>query len=152
MEHLVYVDHKADELNKLLSLSKTKIIRGAAGRKLPYGRVFENEKLYFVENDGHQIIKAQATVKSVFNSDVLSFDESKAIILSEQAHLNLSDAQLKRWMGKKRLCIVEVMDVKRLDEPLTYHRQSNMDDWITVESIGEILTNSDKTYQSIHIK
>ncbi|MFA5471515.1 MAG: hypothetical protein WC219_05670 [Acholeplasmataceae bacterium] len=151
MEHLVYVDHKADELNKLLSLTKTKIIRGAAGRKLPYGRVFEHETLYFVENDGSQLIKACATVKSVFNSDVLSFDDSKSIILSQQTSLNLSDAQQKRWIGKKRLCIIEVMDVKRLDEPLTYHRQNNMDDWITVESIDDILTQSDKTYQSLRI-
>lgn len=40
MDHVVYLDAKEKELNKLLSGQKTMIIRGAAGRKMPYGRVF----------------------------------------------------------------------------------------------------------------
>ena len=35
MEHLAYCDTKAKVLDKLLKGTKTMIIRGAAGRKLP---------------------------------------------------------------------------------------------------------------------
>lgn len=150
MEHLVYLDHKAKEFEKLKNSKKTKIIRGAAGRKLPYGRVFEDEVLYFVENDGSLQIKAKAIVKSVFNSEPLKPEQSHEIILKEQPYLNLTDVQIKRWSGKKRLCIVEIKSFQTLKDPLIYSRQSNMDDWITVEHIEDVL--KDKTYTSIRIK
>ena len=58
MEHVVYVDSKAKELKKILDGSKTMIIRGAAGRKLPYGRVFKGDVLYFIENNADGKIRA----------------------------------------------------------------------------------------------
>jgi len=39
MDNVVYLDYKAKELENLRSGQKTMIIRGAMGRKLPYGRV-----------------------------------------------------------------------------------------------------------------
>ena len=45
MHHVVYLDSKANEMEKLLSGSKSMIIRGAAGRKLPYGRVNKGDEL-----------------------------------------------------------------------------------------------------------
>lgn len=150
MEHLVYLDHKAKELEKLMNNQKSKIIRGAMGRKLPYGRVFEGEVLYFVENDGSFQIKAKAIVKSVYNSEPLTPEASHQMILDEQAFLNLTDQQVKRWSGKKRLCIIEVKAFELLKEPLIYSRQNNMDDWITVNHIEDIL--EDQTYTSLRIK
>ena len=38
MDHVVYLDAKEKELDKLLSGEKSMIIRGAAGRKLPQDR------------------------------------------------------------------------------------------------------------------
>jgi len=51
MDHVVYVDAKASELSSLLMSRKTMIIRGAAGRKIPNGRVFVDDILYLIEND-----------------------------------------------------------------------------------------------------
>ena len=51
MDHVIYLDHKANELNKLIKGRKTMLIRGTAGRKIPYGRVKTNDGLYFIEND-----------------------------------------------------------------------------------------------------
>ena len=50
MDHVVYLDAKANELEKLSDGSKTMIIRGATGRKLPYGRDNEGDILYFINN------------------------------------------------------------------------------------------------------
>lgn len=49
MVHLVYCDDKEKVLEKILDGSKTMIIRGAAGRKIPHSRVFEGEKIYFIK-------------------------------------------------------------------------------------------------------
>lgn len=151
MIHLVYCDQKAQVLQKLLEGSKTKIIRGATGRKLPYGRVNIGETLYFVETDGTKSIKAKGIVSSVFFSSPLSEIESKNLIFSEQPHLNLTEEQLKRWIGKKRISIIGVKDVFLLNEPLIYDRKDNMDDWITVSHLEDILQDSSKPYQSVRI-
>lgn len=53
MVHLVYCDNTGKRgekvLDKILTGKKTMIIRGAAGRKIPHSRVFENEVLYFMQ-------------------------------------------------------------------------------------------------------
>ena len=50
MVHLVYCDNTGKKgekvLDKILSGTKTMIIRGAAGRKIPHSRVFKGEELY----------------------------------------------------------------------------------------------------------
>lgn len=149
MEHLVYCDTKAKVLQKLLEGTKTLIIRGAAGRKCPHGRVFEGETVYFVENTGDGIIKAKATVSSVFNSEKMTEEESKALVESKQDELNLSPAQMKRWAGKKVLCLVGVSNVEKIEEPMVYDRKKNMDDWIIVEKIEYILVGSDYDYKNV---
>lgn len=152
MEHLVYCDAKANVLQKLLDGTKTTIIRGAAGRKCPHGRVFEGETLYFVENTGDGLIKAKATVANVFNSEKMTEEESKELVASKQSELNLSPAQMKRWAGKKVLCLIGVKDVEKLQEPLVYDRKKNMDDWIIVEKIDYILVGSDYDYKNVTLK
>lgn len=39
MNHVVYLEEKEKELDKLKSRQKSMIIRSAPGRKLPHGRV-----------------------------------------------------------------------------------------------------------------
>ncbi|GIO44827.1 hypothetical protein J41TS4_45850 [Paenibacillus apis] len=80
MVHLVYCDNagKLGErvLDKILSGTKTMIVRGAAGRKIPHSRVHEGESIWH----------------------------------------------------KKCLCLVEFEDVQRIDPPLAFDHQGNMDD------------------------
>lgn len=70
MVHLVYCDNKGKKgehvLDEILSGTKTMVVRGAAGRKIPHSRVFEGEMLYFMEK-GTALIAAKAVVKSVQN-------------------------------------------------------------------------------------
>lgn len=152
MDHLVYCDAKANVLQKLLDGTKTTIIRGAAGRKCPHSRVFEGETLYFVENTGDGLIKAKGTVSSVFNSEKMTEEESKTLVESKQPELNLSPAQVKRWSGKKVICLVGVSNVEKLDTPLVYDRKKNMDDWIIVEKIDYILEGSNYDFKNVTLK
>jgi hypothetical protein len=137
MEHLAYCDAKAKELNNLLSGKKSMLIRGAAGRKLPYKRVEKNEKVYLIENNGDGLIKAMGVVSKVYNSDKLTREESAELIEENQKKLQLTPSQKKRWSGKRYLCLIELKNIVEV-EPFTYKREKNMDDWIIVDSIDEI--------------
>ena len=66
MVHLVYCDNKEKVLEKILDGSKTMVVRGAAGRKIPHSRVFDDEILYFMKK-GSKKISAKARVKNVQN-------------------------------------------------------------------------------------
>ena len=150
MEHLVYCDKKAKVWEKLLSGQKTLIVRGAAGRKLPHSRVFKGEKLYFIENDGSGLITGTGVVKNVDNLVKLTDEESRSIIAERQNQLQLTEEQIKRWAGKKCLCLIEVENVAEIS-PLKYDRQKNMDDWITVEDIRTILEGSSESYVALRV-
>lgn len=140
MDHVVYVDYKAQELESLLNGSKTMILRGASGRKLPHGRVNTGDTLYFIRNNGEGLIKAKATVKSVFNSEKMDSSTSTKLVDENMGKLKLSDQQYKRFAGKRYLVLIEVSGVKEV-EPFEIDRSKfgNMDDWLPVGDIEEYM-------------
>ena len=143
MVHLVYCDDKEKILEKILDETKTMIVRGAAGRKIPHSRVFEGETLYFMKK-GTGKISAMATVKSVQNYVKLAEDEIIKTLEANQNKLTLSDKQKERW-HKKCLCLIEFMDVKEIT-PLEFDHQGNMDDWLIIEKIEDVVVGTSIPY------
>ncbi|WP_330614769.1 hypothetical protein [Clostridioides difficile] len=123
--------------------TKTMVIRGAAGRKIPHSRVFEDELLYFMEK-GTAKISAKATVKKVENYVKLTEDEISKILNENQPKLNLSEKQKVRW-HKKCLCLVEFENVEEIT-PLDFDHQGNMDDWLIVEKIEDVVVGTSIPY------
>jgi hypothetical protein len=139
MDHVVYLDAKADELGRVLNGEKSMIIRGAAGRKMPYGRVNVGDRLFFIENDGSGLIRAKSSVLNVVHSEKMEKEESFVMVQEYQDKLQLTDAQLKRWGGKRYLVLIEVSNCVSL-EPFGIDRSEygNMDDWLPVEDIERV--------------
>jgi hypothetical protein len=143
MVHLVYCDDKEKVLEKILSGQKTMIVRGAAGRKIPHSRVFQGETLYFMKK-GTGRISAMAIVTNVQNYTKLTDDEIIRIFEDNQSKLNLSAKQKQRW-HKKCLCLVEFKEVKEIT-PLEFDHQSNMDDWLIIEKIEDVVVGTSIPY------
>lgn len=139
MDHVVYVDAKAKELEKLLKGTKRMIIRGATGRKMPYGRVNPGDTLYLIRNNAEGLIQASATVSQVFNSEKMTKEQSAEVVRKNQEMLLLTPQQEKRWAGKRYLVLIEVEDVAKV-EPFSIDKSEygNMDDWLPVEDINKV--------------
>ena len=139
MDHVVYLDAQAKELDNLLNGFKTMLIRGATGRKLPHGRVHAGDVLYFVNNNAEKTIRARSVVTQAFHSDKLTETESQALIAENQLKLRLTEKQLQRWGGKRYLVLVEVTHVEALN-PFEIDKSDygNMDDWLPVEEIAKV--------------
>jgi len=140
MDHVVYLDAAAREMDRALSGEKTMIIRGATGRKMPYGRVEAGDMLYFLNNDAEGLVKVRANVKCVMNSDALTEEGSLQLINDHQAGLQLTEKQLKRWGGKRYLVLIwiekaEVVEPFRVDKSA----YGNMDDWLAVGKIEGVV-------------
>lgn len=139
MDHVVYVDAKARELEALLAGEKSMIVRGAAGRKLPYGRVQPNDRLFFIQNNGDGMIRACAVVSQVFQTEKLSVEQSVQLLQSNQQKLMLTPDQIGRWSGKRYLVLIEIASVRAV-QPFAIDRSQygNMDDWLLVETIENV--------------
>ena len=148
MVHLVYCDNTGKKgeriIDKILDGSKTMIVRGAAGRKIPHSRVFEGESLYFMEK-GTASVTVSATVVSVQNYIRLTEDEINAVLAENSEKLWLTEKQLERW-HKKCLCMVEFDRTERIEPPLAFEKQSNMDDWLILEKIEDVLIGTSIPY------
>lgn len=137
-EHLVYLNNKAKELEKLLNKEKTMIIRGASGKKCPLGgRAKENDIIYFVETGGNMIVTYEGIISKIIESEKMTLEESINFIKKYEKELNLSKEQYDRWAGKKYLAVYEISDLKEI-EPFKYNRENNMDDWIITDGIEKI--------------
>lgn len=139
MDHIVYLNYKAKELDNLKSGKKNMIIRGAMGRKLPYGRVFKSDILYFIENTGDGLIKAKAKVESVFNSEKISKEESITLINNNQSQLILDSSMKKHFSGKRYIVLINIKDFQSV-KPFKIDKSSygNMDDWLPVGDIETV--------------
>ncbi|MCD4670338.1 MAG: hypothetical protein K8S14_07820 [Actinomycetia bacterium] len=139
MDHVAYLDAKANELVNLLNGKKTMIIRGATGRKLPYGRVNQGDILYFLNNNAEGKVKAKAIVKSVFNSEKMDKEGSIKLVKKKQDKLQLTDKQFRKWAGKRYIVLIEVSKIEEL-KPFSIDRSNygNMDDWLPVENIETV--------------
>jgi hypothetical protein len=143
MVHLVYCDDKDKVLEKIQNGLKTMIVRGAAGRKIPHSRVFSGETLYFMKKGTAQI-SARATVKNVQNYVKLSETEIDKVLSDNQDKLNLSEKQKERW-HKKCLCLVEFEKLEEI-EPLAFDHQGNMDDWLIINKIEDVVVGTSIPY------
>ncbi len=147
MVHLVYCDNEGKSgekvLDKILAGTKTMVVRGAAGRKIPHSRVLEGEVLYFMQK-GTSKISAMAIVSKVENYIKLTEGEITEILAENQGKLNLSAKQKVRW-HKKCLCLVEFKEVKSII-PLEFEHQGNMDDWLIIEKIEDVVIGSSIPY------
>ena len=143
MVHLVYCDDKSKELSKILDGSKTMIIRGAAGRKIPHSRVFKDDMVYFIEK-GTKKINAKAVVVDVQNFVKLNDEEITKIIEDNNDKLQLTEKQKARW-HKKCLCLVEFSNVEEIS-PLEFDHQNNMDDWLIINKIEDVVVGTSIPY------
>jgi hypothetical protein len=139
MDHVVYLDSKANELKNLLDGSKSMIIRGASGRKLPHGRVHEGDVLFFINNNAEGRVKAKGVVSSVFNSAMMSEDESITLVKKYQERLKLTEKQFSKWAGKRYIVLIGVKEVKEVESfAIDKSNFGNMDDWLPVEKIETV--------------
>jgi len=140
MDHVVYLDAKAKEMEKIQRGVKTKIIRGATGPKLPYGKVNKGDVLYFINDNSEGAIKAKAIVKSVFNSPKMTKEESVELVEANKECLRLSATQTRRWAGKRFIVLVEIEAYERIEAMIIDKSDFGvMDDWLLVGDVHNVL-------------
>ena len=139
MDHIVYVDVDAKELEKLISGTRTMIVRRA--KEVPYGTVNPSDTLYFIY-DGDRLIRARATVKDVLHSDKLTEKTSARLLQTYQDQLQLTRREMERWVRKQYLVMISVENTTPI-KPFAVDRSNygGQDNWLPVGSIRKVMTS-----------
>jgi len=139
MDHVVYVDSDAKELDRLVEGHKTIIIRASTGKRTPHGEVKEGDTLYFITTGRPGAVQAKAKVKNVLNSEELTEQESNEMINRYLMEMMLVDKQLRDCAGKPYLILVRVEEVERIDPFMINDKiLDEEDDWYVVSDIDEL--------------
>ena len=93
---------------------------------------------------GSKKISAKARVKNVQNFLKLTDQEIKETLEKNQDKLMLSEKQKERW-HKKCLCLVEFDNLEEIT-PLDFDHQGNMDDWLIIEKIEDVVVGTSIPY------
>jgi len=139
MDHIVFLDSGSRELENLVSGNKSMIIRGAAVRTVPHGRVSEGDVLYFIINNGEGRVRAKGVVSSVLNTERLTVEESFETIIKNQDKLQLPDKQFEKIAGKSFLVLIGIEDIKEI-KPFRIDRSgfANVGNWIPVGKVEQL--------------
>ncbi len=62
-----------------------------------------------------------------------------------QGKLQLTDKQKTRW-HKKCLCLVEFESIETIEPSLEFERQGNMDDWLIIDKIEDVVVGTSIPY------
>lgn len=68
----------------------------------------------------------------------------RKVLADNQEKLNLSEKQKERW-NKKCLCFIEFEKVQPI-EPLLFDHQGNMDDWLIIDKIEDVVVGTSIPY------
>ena len=139
MDHIVYVDVDAKELEKLILGTRTMIVRRA--EEVPYGTVNPSDTLYFIY-DGDRLIRARATVKDVLYSDQLTEKTSASLLQAYQGQLQLTKKEMERWVRKQYLVLITVENTTPI-KPFAVDRSNygGQDNWLLVGDIQKVMTS-----------
>lgn len=140
MNHLVYLDTCAGELEKILSGVKTMLVKefDPAGTAMPPAN--PGDSLYFLKNEDEHALRVKATIVRVL-SFIKNMDEDLPLALKEmQPRLQLTEDQYNYWSAKQQVLLVEFNNAHKIDVMyVAPNKITDRSDWIAFEEFYEII-------------
>ena len=107
MNYLVFLDPQAGELEKILSGTKSMVLREYSSTNVSNPAVSLGDTLYFLRRGGDCDLRVKATVSSA-RSFTSQIEDDLAQILKElQPRLQLTEEQYDYWSVKKQAQLIE---------------------------------------------
>lgn len=139
MNHLVFLDRRAGELEKILSGTKSMIVKEFDPAQ-PAGQVVSpGDSLYFLRDQGECALRVKATVVRVlFFTNYI--DEDLSYVLKEmQPRLQLTEDQYNYWSVKQEVVLVQFDCARKIDAiQIAPDKIKDRLDWITFEDSSYI--------------
>jgi hypothetical protein len=140
MNHLVYLDAQAGELEKILSGVKTMLVQEFDPTHTPVHPIRPGDSLYLLKNTEERTLHVKATVirvQTVANDP----DEDLSQILKEmQPKLQMTEDQFNRWSVMPHVLLVEFGSAQKINMvQIASHKITDRSGWIAFEDFSSIL-------------
>ena len=139
MNHLVFLDTRAGELEKILSGTKSMLVKEFVPAKSTGQAVSPGDSLYFLKNMDDCAVRVKATVVCVLPF-IDGLDEDLSYILKEmQPRLQLTEDQYNYWSTKKRVMLVEFNSARKVSIiQISPNMITDRKDWIAFDEFSLI--------------
>ena len=139
MNHLVYLDTRAGELERILSGVKTMLIKELDPAQTTAHPVRPGDGLYFLRGNGECAVRVKATVVRVlFFTHRLGQDLSHTL-KEMQPRLQLTEDQYTYWSAKQQVLLVEFESAHKIDViQVAEHKIADRSDWMVLEEFSPI--------------
>lgn len=137
MNHLVFLDRRAGELEKILSGTKSMLVKEFDPAH-PAGQVVSpGDSLYFLKNVDDCAVRVKATVVRVLPF-INGLGEDLSSVLKEmQPRLQLTEDQYNYWSAKKQVLLVEFDSARKAGViQISPDKITDRSDWMAFEAFS----------------
>jgi ASC-1-like (ASCH) protein len=137
MNHLVFLDTRAGELEKILSGIKSMVVKVFDPAAHP---VKPGDSLYFLRDNDECALRVEATVVRVLSFTNSTEEDLSHTLKEQQPRLQLTEAQYNTWSVKKQVQLVELDCAHKIDMiHVAAHKISSRSGWIAFEQFNLII-------------
>ena len=134
MNHLVFLDAHAGELEKILSGVKTMLVKEFDPAQFAEHPVSPGDRLYFLRNKDGDALRVIATVVRVLFITNQMDDDLSHMLKEMQPRLQLTEDQYNYWSAKKQVLLVEFDCANKIDViQVASKKITDRSEWIAFE-------------------
>ena len=139
MNHLVFLDAGAGELEKILSGVKTMLVKEFDPKTTAHP-VQPGDSLYFLRDQDDCAVRVKATVVRVlfFTNNVK--EDLSLILKAMQPRLQLTEAQYNAWAARQQVMLVEFASAHKIGViHVAPDKITDRSDWIAFQVLSRII-------------
>lgn len=139
MNFLVFLESQAGELEKILSGTKSMIIKEFNPDHTASLPLKTGDCLYFLRDEDDRVLRVKATVTQVLFVENKPDEDLSHLLKEVQPKLQLTEDQYHLWVGKGRIILIEFTSAHKIG--LVYVATDKICDqsnWIAFEEINLI--------------
>jgi hypothetical protein len=139
MNHLVFLDARAGELEKILSGVKTMLLKKFDPTQTTAHPVNPGDSLYFLRDRDECALRVKATVTRVLFVTNNPDKDLSHTLKEMQPRLQLTEDQYNTWSAKRQVLLVEFDSAHKIEViRVASNRIPDRSDWIVFEDFGLI--------------
>jgi hypothetical protein len=135
MNYLVFLDTGAGELEKILSGSKSMVLKEFDPAQTTGQPVCPGDSLYFLRNKDECNLRVKATVIRVLYFPNQMNDDVSHFLKEMQPRLQLTEDQYNQWTAKQQVLLVEFGSAQKIGLiHVAADKITDRSDWIAFET------------------
>ncbi len=137
MNHLVFLNAQAGELERILSGVKTMLVKELDPAQDAARPVRPGDSLYFLRDKDDCAVRVKATVVRVLYCAGGQAEDLSLILKELQPRLQLTEAQYNHWAAKQQALLVEFVSAQKISViQVAPEKTADRSDWIALEDFS----------------